>query len=351
MTIFGKILDGEIPCQRVYEDEHVLAFLDVGPLSRGHTLVIPKERKAFVHELSDESAAAVGRVLPRICRAVLKATGQGLVNVLEEMLPELGIDIEGMTYTVIGYGNVGSWTARLLHDLGAKLVGVLDHTGAIRNDHGMDAIDLAEYVAREGGVGGYGNAEKIGIDDFYGLNVDVLVPAALEQMITDREAMLINASVVAEGANAPTTPEGDVVLQQRGIEILPAILCNAGGVTVSYFEWVQDRMGYFWTEEIVNARLEQIMVNAFQDVVDTAEKYDEITPPALATRSGTTGTPRSANSASAFGDVGPFAPSTISFALMRSTFSVVIWFSVAAGTIRSQSSSSCSEFGMCSASG
>lgn len=203
-----------------------------------------------------------------------KATGQGLVDVLVEMLPELGIEIEGMRFSVIGYGNVGSWTARLLGQLGAKLVAVLDHTGAIRNDNGMDTIDLASHVAQVGGVGGYAKADAIEEDTFYSTEVDVFVPAALEQMITGEKAKLINAKVVAEGANAPTTPEGDIVLQERGIEILPAILCNAGGVTVSYFEWVQNKASVYWPEDEVDRRLNQHMVMAARRVKLARQKYD-----------------------------------------------------------------------------
>ncbi|MHC4948224.1 MAG: Glu/Leu/Phe/Val family dehydrogenase [Planctomycetota bacterium] len=203
-----------------------------------------------------------------------KATGQGLVDVLKEMLPELGLDISKMTFSLIGYGNVGGWTGRLLAELGATLVGVLDHTGAIRNEHGIDTQALAEHVGTTGGVGGYPEAERIDEDDFYALDVDVLVPAALEQMITAEKAALINAKVVAEGANAPTTPEGDAVLEQRGIEILPAILCNAGGVTVSYFEWVQNKTSVSWSAEEVDARLDHHMVLAARRVKLARVKYE-----------------------------------------------------------------------------
>lgn len=203
-----------------------------------------------------------------------KATGQGLVDVLVEMLPELGIDINGMTYSLIGFGNVGSWTGKLLHELGAKLVGVLDHTGAIHNEHGIDPLALGEHVEGTGGVGGFEEAEGLNIDDFYGLEVDVLVPAALEQMITPKEAALINAKVMAEGANAPSTPEGDAVLMQRGVEILPAILCNAGGVTVSYFEWVQNKTSMYWSAEEVDQRLNQHMVLAARRVKLARHRYD-----------------------------------------------------------------------------
>jgi len=203
-----------------------------------------------------------------------KATGQGMADVLAEMLPELGIDIHHMTFSLIGFGNVGGWTARLLCELGAKLVAVLDHTGAIHNDGGIDAELLTGYVERTGGVGGFTEAEAVDEDTFYGLPVDVFIPAALEQMITPEKAELINAKVVAEGANAPSTPEGDMVLMQRGIEILPAILCNAGGVTVSYFEWVQNKSSVYWPIEEVDRRLNQHMVMAARRTKLARVKYE-----------------------------------------------------------------------------
>ena len=195
-----------------------------------------------------------------------KATGQGLVYVLQEMLGELDIDIRAMKFSLIGFGNVGSWTARLLGELGATLTAVLDHTGAIHNEKGIDPQTLTDHVAQFGGVGKFPHAKAVDEDDFYSIPVDVFIPAALEQMITSDKAKLIEAKVVAEGANAPTTPEGDAILRQRGIEILPAILCNAGGVTVSYFEWVQNKSAVYWPADEVDRRLNQHMVLAARRV-------------------------------------------------------------------------------------
>jgi glutamate dehydrogenase (NAD(P)+) len=208
-----------------------------------------------------------------------KATGQGLVDVLKEMLPELEIDISKMTYSLIGFGNVGGWTGRLLNELGARLVAVLDHTGAIHNSKGIDTAALTAHVdgvggaGGAGGVGGFKGAEAVTTEQFYSCPVDVFIPCALEQMITHKEAKLIHAKVVAEGANAPTTPEGDVVLQQRGIEVLPAILCNAGGVTVSYFEWVQNRSSVYWSTEEVDEKLNRHMVMASRRTKLARHKY------------------------------------------------------------------------------
>ncbi|MCH2132319.1 MAG: Glu/Leu/Phe/Val dehydrogenase [Phycisphaerales bacterium] len=202
-----------------------------------------------------------------------KATGQGLVFVLEEAMPSLGIPIEGMTCSLIGYGNVGGWTGQLLSGLGAKVQAVMDHSGAIYNEDHLPAQHLFEYVGKNGGVAGFPQSEPISTEDFYSLNVDVLIPAALEQMIGPDEASLINAKVVAEGANAPTTPRGDEVLMERGVEILPAILCNSGGVTVSYFEWVQNKTSTTWTEAEVDKRLRSHMTEAAARVRSAAGKY------------------------------------------------------------------------------
>ncbi len=218
-----------------------------------------------------------------------KATGQGVVDTLVELLPSLGLNVKGMRFSLIGYGNVGSWTGRILAKLGAKLVAVMDHTGAIRNDGGIDTESLAAYVARNGGIGGFENgggagsgsgrkssqgATAITTEEFYRTPVDVLVPAALEQMIKDREARWIDCKVVAEGANAPTTPAGDRVLQERGIEVVPAILANAGGVTVSYFEWVQNKTCTSWDAEEVDKKLNQHMVAAARRTLVARQRYE-----------------------------------------------------------------------------
>ena len=203
-----------------------------------------------------------------------KATGQGLVYVLEEILPELGIPVDTATFSLIGYGNVGSWTGRLLTQRGAKLKAVLDHTGAIRNDKGIDAEALNLHVEKTGGVAGFNGAEAISAADFHTTPVDLYIPAALEQMIGPHEAKIIPCKVLVEAANAPVTPAGERVLIERGIEILPAILCNAGGVTVSYFEWKQNRQAETWDLEVVDDLLKKHMVFAARRTKLCAHKYD-----------------------------------------------------------------------------
>jgi len=203
-----------------------------------------------------------------------KATGQGVVDTLVEMLPEVGLKPAQCTFSVLGFGNVGSWSGKIFQDKGAKMIAVGDHTGFIRNDKGIDAHDLGAYVAQKGGVAGYAKATAISKEEFYKTKVDVFIPAALEQMIQETEAGWLDCKIVAEGANAPTTPAGERVLLSRGIEILPAILCNAGGVTVSYFEWVQNKNCESWDLEVVDKKLNKHMVQAAGKVRDARKKYN-----------------------------------------------------------------------------
>ena len=202
-----------------------------------------------------------------------QATGQGLVYIVAELLPELGIAVEGCSFSMIGYGNVGSWAARLFEEAGGKLRAVMDHTGAIQADGGMDAAALAEHVSKTGGVLGFAGAEAIDTEQFYRLDVQLLIPAAMEQMITEQEAAWIGAKVLAEGANAPTTPDGDRVLRERGVTVLPAILCNAGGVSVSYMEWRQNRDAVQWEASRVQEELRLLMNGAAQRVKLAAHRY------------------------------------------------------------------------------
>ncbi|MEM1108401.1 MAG: Glu/Leu/Phe/Val dehydrogenase dimerization domain-containing protein [Planctomycetota bacterium] len=202
-----------------------------------------------------------------------KATGQGVVYVIEDLLPEM-IDkpLANTTYSVVGFGNVGSWTAKLLAAHGSHLAAVMDHTGAIApdpgstpvsgNTGGLDAIALAEHVEKTGGVADFPGSKPISEEVFYTTKVDLFVPAALEQMIGTKEAGMLNCKVIAEAANAPTTPEGEKVLAERGIDVLPAILCNCGGVIVSYFEWMQNRQSEIWELDRVDGELRKHMRSA-----------------------------------------------------------------------------------------
>lgn len=201
-----------------------------------------------------------------------KATGQGLVYVLDELLPEIGLSSQSITYSLIGFGNVGSWTGRLLQARGAICLAVMDHTGAIYRASGIDAEALAAHVETTGGVAGFSAADPITTDEFYATSVDVFIPAALEQMVTEEKARLIKCRVLAEAANAPVTPDGERILLSRGITILPAILCNAGGVTVSYFEWKQNRQSEVWDSETVDHQLQKMMIAAAHRVRASARE-------------------------------------------------------------------------------
>ena len=188
-----------------------------------------------------------------------KATGQGVADVLAEMLPGIGIPVKGMTVSLLGFGNVNGWGGRILQDMGAKIVAVMDHTGALRNDNGIDCHKLFEHNLKTGGVKGFAEADAVNEETFYRAPVDVFIPGALEQMIQARQAEWLDCKVMAEAANAPSTPAGDRVLVSKGVEIIPAILANAGGVTVSYFEWIQNKTSTIWDAERVDRELNRHM--------------------------------------------------------------------------------------------
>jgi glutamate dehydrogenase (NAD(P)+) len=202
-----------------------------------------------------------------------KATGQGVIDVLAELLPELNLQMKGGTCSVLGYGNVGSWSAKLWAERGGKVLASMDHTGAVINKNGLDTVALDEHVKATGGVAGFAGADRCTADEFYKTKVDVFIPAALEQMINPERARQLDCKVVAEAANAPTTPAGERVLMDKGVEIMPAILCSAGGVTVSYFEWVQNKTHTIWDLEKVDEELNRHMVMAARRVQMMRQKY------------------------------------------------------------------------------
>ncbi|NBB80307.1 MAG: glutamate dehydrogenase [Verrucomicrobia bacterium] len=203
-----------------------------------------------------------------------KATGQGLVYVLDALLPGMNLALPDLSFSLIGYGNVGSWTGRLLQLRGSKMKAVMDHTGAIADDAGIDAEKLAGHVAKHGGVKGYPEAEAIDEATFYSTPVDLFIPAALEQMVDLEHAERIQCKVLVEAANAPTTPQAERHLMDKGVEVLPAILCNTGGVTVSYFEWKQNRQSETWDAELVDERLQEVMHRTAKRVLEMAARLD-----------------------------------------------------------------------------
>lgn len=202
-----------------------------------------------------------------------EATGRGVFTVGVEAARRTGLDVSHSRVAVQGFGNVGSVAAKLFAEAGARVVAVQDHMGTVYRESGIDVPALLDHVGRHGSVEGFAGAEKLPNDDFWGLPCDILIPAALEGQITEKNAGRIQARLVIEGANGPTTPQADDILHDRGVLVLPDVIANAGGVTVSYFEWVQDFSSFFWTEDEINARLVKIMKDAFAAVWQMAEDH------------------------------------------------------------------------------
>ncbi len=203
----------------------------------------------------------------------VKATGRGVFVTGREAARRLGLNLNGARVAVQGYGNVGSSAAELFAQAGGIVVAAQDHTGTIFNDKGFDIADLAAYVRTRGGVGGFPGAEAMDGESFWDVKCDILIPAALEGQITAARAHRIKAKLVLEGANGPTVSEADDILGDRGVLVVPDVICNAGGVTVSYFEWVQDFSSFFWSEDEINVRLDKIMVDALKKIWDTADRH------------------------------------------------------------------------------
>ena len=203
-----------------------------------------------------------------------EATARGCVYTVVEAADHLGMDLRRATVAVQGFGNAGSIAARLMVAEGSTVVAVSDSAGGIRNLNGLDIDRVLAWKREHGTVVGFPGAEAISNADVLETPCDVLIPAALENQITDRNVHRIDAKIVAEAANGPTTPDADEVLRDRGIFLIPDVLCNAGGVTVSYFEWVQDLNRDHWSEAVVNAKLKEIMVRAFDETLDLATRND-----------------------------------------------------------------------------
>jgi glutamate dehydrogenase (NAD(P)+) len=251
----------DIPAPDVNTNEQVMAWvMDTYSMHVGHTTT------GIVTGKPLELGGSRGR---------REATGRGVMIVTREALTHLGRDLKGTTVAVQGFGNVGSVSADLVGREGATIVAVTDWKGGVYNPRGVDVPALMEYAQNhhERTVAGFPGGEPITTEEFFKLDVDVLVPAALENQITIANARDIRAKIVVEGANGPTTPEASKILAERNILVIPDILANGGGVTVSYFEWVQNRHGYFWTEHEVNERLEAKMCEAFNDTLRTALEY------------------------------------------------------------------------------
>ncbi|MHB0947694.1 MAG: Glu/Leu/Phe/Val family dehydrogenase [Gemmatimonadaceae bacterium] len=251
--------DSDVPAPDVNTNERVMAWImDTYSMQMRHTVT------AVVTGKPVEMGGSLGR---------REATGRGVMFVTREALTYLGMPIQGATVAVQGFGNVGSVAADLLAKQGAKVVAISDISGAFHNAGGIDIPAAIAYAKKHRTLEGFTGGDAISSEDLLTLDVDVLVPAALENVITSKNAGKVRAKVIAEGANGPTTAGADSILDEKGIFVVPDILANAGGVTVSYFEWVQDRGGYFWDEATVNQRLEDIMCRSFAAVLDLAKQH------------------------------------------------------------------------------
>ncbi|HEY0932037.1 MAG TPA: Glu/Leu/Phe/Val dehydrogenase [Gemmatimonas sp.] len=257
MSLLGP--DTDVPAPDVNTNERVMAWvMDTYSMHVGRT------ENAVVTGKPVEMGGSLGR---------REATGRGCMLVTKEALEHLGMPMKGATVAVQGFGNVGSVAAKLLSEQGCRIVGISDRFGAFHNKNGIDVDAAIAHVRQHRSLEGFTGGDPIDADEILTLEVDVLVPAALENVITTKNAPKIRAKVICEGANGPTTAAADPILDEKGIFVIPDILANAGGVTVSYFEWVQDRMGYFWSEAVVNERLGDIMTRSFQDVLQLSKQH------------------------------------------------------------------------------
>jgi glutamate dehydrogenase (NAD(P)+) len=251
MSILGP--DSDVPAPDVNTNERVMAWvMDTYSMHMRHTVT------AVVTGKPVEMGGSMGR---------REATGRGCMIVIKEALKHLGMEIKGATVAVQGFGNVGSVAAHLLVREGCKIQAISDRTGSFYNKAGIDIDAAIKHVQDHKTLEKFAGGDRLADGELLTLDVDVLVPAALENVITSKNAEKIQARVICEGANGPTTAKAEEILDEKGVFVIPDILANAGGVTVSYFEWVQDRGGYFWTEDVVNERLNDIMRNSFADVL------------------------------------------------------------------------------------
>ncbi|MEW5701140.1 MAG: Glu/Leu/Phe/Val dehydrogenase [Candidatus Zixiibacteriota bacterium] len=258
MDVIGP--DRDVPAPDVNTDQQIMAWV---------------MDTYSMHQRRTETAVVTGK--PIAMGGSLgrrEATGRGVQFCVRAMARHLRLPLKGLKIVVQGFGNVGSVAADLLAKDGCTITAVGDVNGAVYNKNGLSLPALLEHMSSKGTVVDFKGGRPVALDQLLLLDCDVLIPAALENVITRKNAAKIKARIIAEGANGPTTPEADTILNKKGVYVIPDILCNAGGVTVSYFEWVQDRMGYFWDEEEINHRLEVIMNRSFHDVLKLATEYN-----------------------------------------------------------------------------
>ncbi|MDP9114325.1 MAG: Glu/Leu/Phe/Val dehydrogenase [Acidobacteriota bacterium] len=249
----------DVPAPDVNTNEQTMAWImDTYSMRSGHT------QTAVVTGKPVEMGGSRGRS---------EATGRGCMVVTEQALKRFGLERGNARVVIQGFGNVGGMAAKLMERAGFRVIAIVEYDGAVYNDKGLDIRALGEHRRKTGSVLDFDGGENMNREDAFFLETDVLMPAARENVITSRNAHRVRTKILCEGANGPTTHLADPILREQGIFVIPDILANAGGVTVSYFEWVQDRQGYFWNEQLVNDRLEEIMINSFNDVVAYAEKH------------------------------------------------------------------------------
>ena len=250
--------ESDVPAPDMYTNAQTMAWImDTYSMQRGYCV------PAIVTGKPLDIGGSLGRE---------KATGRGCMLMARELYRRLGKSLNGATVAVQGFGNVGSNAAMLLQDEGCKILAISDVAGGIYNSHGLDAYKAADHVARTGSVKDFPDSEPISQEELLELDCDILIPAAVENVITKQNAKKIRAKAIIEGANGPTTPEASTILFERGIIEVPDILANAGGVTVSYFEWVQDVQALLWSEKRVNEKLEEVLTDSFGQVWELAHE-------------------------------------------------------------------------------
>ncbi len=251
--------DSDIPAPDLNTSERIMAWImDTYSMHKRHAVTGVVTGKPI------EMGGSLGR---------REATGRGCVIAIKQAAQHLGFQLQGARAAVQGFGNVGSVAAKMLAQEGAKVVALSDISGTYYRAEGIDVEDALRWVQDHRYLAGYPRAEAIGGEELLTLDVDILLPAAVANVITRKNARQIKAKVICEGANGPTTSGADRILEENGVFVVPDILANAGGVTVSYFEWVQDRAAYFWDEETVNQRLETMLCRAFRDVLSVSQRY------------------------------------------------------------------------------
>ncbi|MDH5187200.1 MAG: Glu/Leu/Phe/Val dehydrogenase [candidate division WOR-3 bacterium] len=253
----------DIPAPDVNTNSQIMAWM----LDTYLSMMPAHERYRCLHVVTGkpiESGGSVGRD---------KATGQGVVFIIEQWAKDHNFDLGSATYIIQGFGNVGSRVTSLMKRHGSKLIAVEDITGALLNSEGINPDDLIEYVKNHGSIYGYPSAKPIDHNIFLATKADIFIPAAMENQITAETAPMLNLKLVAEAANGPTDPEADIILNRRNIHVIPDILCNSGGVIVSYFEWLQNKRSESWELEEVDSKLHKKIINAYERVRDTAIAY------------------------------------------------------------------------------